>query len=167
MKRFFAFLLLLTLILCSCQKKEDLLHYQKYPFEGEFEILQNDGKFTLRISGDAWNEEGERSLVAEFLEPESLKGIKISRESGKTTFSLGGIEFEENGMSPASLCSFARYFELVASPVSFLKEKDVTNARLISNKGEDIRISFSRDGLPINIVGEKITINVLSYKIKN
>lgn len=167
MKRFFAFLLLLTFFLCSCQKKQDLLHYQKYPFESEIEIIQNDEKFTLRISGDAWNEVEERSLVAEFLEPESLKGIKMSRENGKTTFSLGGIEFEENSTSPASLCSFARYFELVASPVSFLKEKDVTNARLISKKGEDIRISFSRDGLPINIVGQKITINILSYKIKN
>ncbi len=166
MKRFFVFSFLLILMLCSCGKKEELLHYQKYPFEGEFEVFKTDSVFTLRVSGDGWDEKCERALVAEFLAPEDLRGIKISRENGEVNFSLGGIEFEESGTSPTSLCDFASYFELTASPVSFSKENDNTTAHLISEKGENIVITFSREGLPTIIEGEKMKIKVVSYKMK-
>ncbi len=166
-KVIFLSVFLVVILLCSCKKKEDLLHYQKYPFEGEFEVMRENTVFTLRISGDEWQGNGnERSLVAEFLAPEELRGIKMSHEGGKVRFSLGGIEFEEKDTSPVSLYDFASYFELTASPVSFSQENDKTTAHLISDEGEDILISFSRDGLPMKIQGEKITIGVVSYKIK-
>lgn len=166
MKRIFVSLLLLIFMLCSCEKKEELLHYQKYPFEGEFEVYENDFVFTLRVSGDTWEESAERDFVAEFLAPEDLKGIKISRENGKVNFSLGSIEFEENEASHLSLCDFADYFELAASPMSFSKENDKTIAQLVSENGENINITFSKDGLPSLIEGEKMQIKVISYKAK-
>ncbi len=157
----------LLLALCSCGKKEDLLHYQKYPFEGEFEILRKDASFTLRISGDAWDENnGERSLVSEIIAPEDMKGLRISRTDGKNTYSLGGIEFEESGNVPLSMGDFAEYFELVASPGKFSKENESTFAFLVTDKGENVRITFSGDGLPTRFEGEKMIINVISYKVK-
>lgn len=166
MKRIFVISFLLIFMLCSCEKKEELLDYQKYSFEGEFEVLQEDFLLTLRVRGDTWEENSERALVAEFLLPEELKGIKVSREDGKVNFSFGGIEFEENEASTASLCDFADYFELEASPMSFSREKDNTIAHLMSEKGENVNITFSKEGLPILIEGEKMQIRVISYKMK-
>ena len=166
MKKIFVLLFLLIFMLCSCQKNEELLDYQKYPFEAEFEILQNDLSYTLRVSGDAWEENNQRALVAEFLAPKELKGIKISRENGKVNFSFSGIEFEENGASRGSLCNFAAYFELMASPISFSKENDNTIAHLVSEKGENVNITFSKEGLPLLIEGENMQIGVTLYKIK-
>ncbi|MBR6602650.1 MAG: hypothetical protein IKK94_01405 [Clostridia bacterium] len=168
MKKLFALFLLMILLLCSCGKteSEELLHYQKYPFAGEFELLREDTKFTLRICGDALKGNGKsRDLVAEFIAPESMKGVKISRFEGKIIYSLSGIEFEEKEM-PVSICDFASYFELSASAKGFSKENGVTFADLITDDGEKIRITFSQDGSPTKFEGEKMTINVLSYKIK-
>ncbi len=166
MKRIFIVLFFLILMLCSCGKKEELLDYQKHPFEGEFEIIQNDFTYTVHMSGDSWDGEVERAFAAEFLAPKELKGIKISRENGRVYFSLGGIEFEENAESPVSLCGFTEYFELKASPTEFLKEKEKTTAHLVSEKGENVKITYLGNGSPTLIEGEEMTIKVISYKVK-
>ena len=167
MKRIVIIILSVMFFLCSCGKKEELLHYQAYPFEGEFEIEKNDFIYTLRMRGDLWDGNNERDFAAEILTPEELEGIKILRENGKVKISLGGVEFEENEASPFLLHDFAEYFELMASPEGFSREGDKTVAQLKAENGEDIRIVFSSDGLPTEIDGERMNIKVVMYKVKD
>lgn len=159
--------LFLVFLFAFCKKSnEDCLSYQEKAFKGIFEVSMGELVFTAKVKGGEWSKESGicRDTYLEFTAPESLEGITLTRQKGKTVVSLDKISFEGDGETYFPMAEFLSLFELVAVPRSFSVEDGNTKAVFLDKDGEEIVLVLGKNGLPKAISDSRRKVKVLSFE---
>ena len=92
--RFSALFLCFAIFFSACSRgRSDLLKYKDVPFTSTVSVSGGRIDFEAIFSISAPDGVGERNFSAEFLAPESLKGLVVSQVGGEAKIALGDKEF--------------------------------------------------------------------------
>ena len=91
-----------------------MLKYKDSPFVAEVSVSGGRIDFEAVFSISAPDGAGERDFSAEFLSPESLKGLVVSQSGGEAKITLGGKEFLSAESEILRLLELGRIAEMLA-----------------------------------------------------
>ena len=156
MRRFFILLALPAIMLCSCAAKSTQPETMPKCYTAELEMTDNGREFEAVLTR---NDEG---WEYEFTAPESIKGLKLSKNTDSFTAELEKLKLTDNleklgQNSPARL--IAEALDMCASGKGItaeVKDSKTVNKGVVN--GADFTVTFD-DGLPCSMeIGGEIGV---------
>ncbi len=150
----------------SCSpKRQDVLKYKSSPFTAEVSVSGGRIDFDAVFSVSALDGTGKRDFSAEFLSPESLKGLTLVQSGGEMKILLCGKEFLSEKNEILRLLDVGKIAEMLApdGPIRSIKSEGGLTAVSIGSITVYIDPASS---LPVKISDKESGLCVLVKDIK-
>ena len=142
------FVITVLLMLSGCGRVDaEVLSYAEHSFCASVEGEADGLKFAAELQIGAPDERGERNVRLEFLSPQSLRGIVVTRDAQATNVSLDGVSID-NAAADGYL-DVARSLIPRGQVVSIKKADDTAIATVALDSKQTIRIDLNT-GAPLH-----------------
>ena len=169
-KSIFLLLSVILLLLSSCASKKDFDEiYTRGGFSAEICWTLDGREYSAKLVAGAPRENGEeRDLTFEFIVPERLRGLTVTRKDGKLSLGRDDMtaELHNQAILKAAnlLCADGNFSYKARTELG--GRKTVTVTRLNGNERSDIWLD-AESRAPVRIIGEGYDISVVWFEFSS